>query len=102
VRKGVETSKEQLANHLKRPLAISGHEQDAIEVLFFDLVRTTAAALPERECCLLVLNLVSSTLPSEALFHGSNLARCAHSERMISVHCQKHVAFFLITLRLGK
>ena len=84
--KGVETSKERLANHLKRELSISRHEQDVIELPCFDLVRSTAAALPR----------------DESLFQGLNLARCAHAERMISVHCQKHVAFFLIVLRLGK
>jgi hypothetical protein len=63
--KGVETSKERLANHLKRPLAILGHDQDVIEVPFFDLARTTAPAFPREE----------------ALFQGLNMARSAHSEK---------------------
>ena len=46
--KGVETSKERLANHL-RPLAMSGYGQDVIEVPFFDLVRSTAADAPREE-----------------------------------------------------
>ena len=84
-----ETSKERLGNHLKRPLATSVHEQDVIEVLFFDLFRTTAAAC--------------TALPRfEALIHGLNLPGCAQAERMNSVHCQKHVASSLIAPRLGK
>ena len=61
---------------------MSGHEQDVIEVHFVDLVCSTVAAAPR----------------GEALLQGLNVARCAHCERMISVHCQKHVAFFLIVL----
>ena len=82
--KGVETSKDRLANHLKRPVAISGHQQDVIEVPWFDLVRTTAPAFPR----------------AEARFQGLNQAGCADAQSMISVHCQKHMAFLRISLRL--